>query len=203
MGFKPYSIVREYFLKRNIKIRHYESLGDNDRAFVDYTIKNSLRPNPRLRVGRKKLKPKSFDLWETSWSDMILTWKHLEENNIKDVLKLHYGLREQDFLNLNIFNAFAVYKWVSERVKEINDIMKAELGDEPDNDQKAAGADEFKRYDYLPTLKKLCNDDRTKYDWMLKQPFSWIFREISLINTETEYQRNLNEIASRKTKRSV
>lgn len=203
MGFKPYSIIKEYFLKRNIKIKHYESLSDQDREFVDITIKNSLKPNPRLRVGRKKLKPKSFDLWETSWSDMILTWKHLEENNIKDVLKLHYGLREQDFLNLNIFNAFAVYKWVSERVREINDIMKAELGDEPDNDQKAAGADEFKRYDYLPTLKKLCNDDRTKYEWMLKQPFSWIFREISLMNTETEYQRNLNEIASRKIRRGV
>lgn len=203
MGFKPYGIIREWLLKRSIRIKHYESLDGEDREFVDYTIKHSLRPNPKLRVGRKKLKPKSFDLWEMSWSDLILTWKYLEENNIQEVLKLHYGLREQDFLNLNIFNAFAVYKWVAGKVKEIDDVMKAELGDEPSSDEKAAGVDEFKRYDYLPTLKKLCNNDRTKYEWMLNQPFSWIFREISLLNTETEYQRNYEEIVSRKIKRGV
>lgn len=203
MGFKPYRIAKEWLLKRSIRIKHYESLDGEDREFVDYTIKHSLRPNPRLRVGRKKLKPKHFDLWASSWSDMILTWKYLEENNIQEVLKLHYGLREQDFISLNIFNALAVYKWVAEKVKEINDVMQAELGDEPSNDEKAAGVDEFKRYDYLPTLKKLCNNDRTKYEWMLNQPFSWIFREISLLNTETEYQRNYQEVVSRKTKRGV
>lgn len=203
MGFKPYRLIREWFLKKNVRIRDYESLGTEDREFVDYTIKNSLRPNPRLRIGRKKVRPKHFDLWAISWSDLILTRKYLGDNEIKELLKLHYGLKEKEFLLLNMFNAFAVYKWIAERVKEINDVEKAELDDEPTDDEKEAGVQELERYDYAVALDSLSKGQVWKEEELLQMPYSVIFRKLCLNRDKAEIQRKYQEIVSRKAKRGV
>lgn len=199
MGIKSFRLR-----KGNIRIGDYEKLSQDQKDFVDYTIKNSLKPNTRLRVGIfKKLKPKQKDFWQLSWNDMIMTWAYIENNEVNDLLRFHFGLKQKQFLKLNIFNAMACYKWILDQVKGIDEVMKAELHDEATNEEKAAGIDDLKRFDYTPTLKKLCNDDRTKYEWMLSRPFAWIFKEIALIKAENEYQRNYQEIVSRKTQRSV
>lgn len=197
MGFKR-------FVLKRITIGSYSKLTGRQRALVDYTIENGLKENHRLRKGFRRLEPKETDFWNLSWSDMILTWRYLEEKNIFELLKLHYPkLKEKDFTKLDIFNAMACYKWIAGRTQIINNAMKNELHQEPTSEEKGAGIDNFSRFDYLPTLKQLCNNDRTQYDFMLAKKFSFIFREMALIKEEINFNRNYRNIVSRKSKRNV
>lgn len=203
MGFKPYSLVKEWFLKRTIKIKHYPGLDDQEKFFVDYTIKNSLKANSILRVGRAKRGPKESDFWQLSWNDIILLRMHLGDTDLKAILELMYRVSDKEFANLNLLNASAVYKYVAECIDAINRIEKEQLDDEPSSEEKDAGVDQLNDFDYSVSLDVLAAGDILKYDELLAKPYSVIFRKLCLNKVKGEIQRNYNEIVSRKAKTGV
>lgn len=201
MGIKSYSIKR-WFFKRNIKIKDYSSLSVEEKDFVDYTIKNSLKLNPVLRVGRRKVQPKKIDFWQLSWNDIILIRHYLSEKDICSVHKLLYNIEDKQFLLLNLFNSTAVYKWVAEQIKNISEIEKQELGDEPDVDEKEAGIEKLQEFDYAVALDVLSKGNLLQEDDILQKPYSVIFRKQCLNKVKAEIQKAYTENARRKSKRN-
>ncbi|WP_228853258.1 hypothetical protein [Aegicerativicinus sediminis] len=184
-----------------LRIKDYPFLDDQTREYVDYIIQNSLRANPILRVGRKKVKPKQMDFWKLSWSDIILLRVYVGDKDIKAVNELVYGTSEKDFLKLQLLNSSACYKWVVDQLNHIAEIEKQELGDSVNNDLKEAGIDRLNEFGYSATLDELAKGNLLIYDQWLELPYMKIFRKLCLNKVKGEIQKNHNEIVSRKTKR--
>lgn len=199
MGFKPYSLIKNWLLQRNLRIKDYNTLNNEDKEFVDLTIKNDLKANPILRVGRKKKHPKKYDFWQLSWNDIILLRMYLSQKDINSIHKLLYKIEDNQFLSLNLFNSTAVYKWVAEQIKNISDIEKQELG-EPDSEDIEAGIDKLQEFDYAVTLDILSKGNLLEEDKLLQQPYSIIFRKLCLNKAKAEIQKAYMENARRKNK---
>lgn len=191
MGFKPYSLIARFFLKKNLKIKDYSKLDKETKEFIDYTIKNSLRPNPNLRKGFKKLKPKKNSFWQLKWIDLIMLREHLGEKDVLQALKLIYGIKDKDFLKMNLLNVMAVYRWMAQQVKDISEIEKQELGEEPTQKEKNAGIEKLEPFGYSVTLRALKKVDPFK-DW-LNEPYAVVFKELCLNKVLREIQEEMHK----------
>lgn len=205
MGFKSYSIDT-VFTKRPI-IAHYPFLDNDMKELIDYTIKDSLRANEVLRLKTlfriKKVKAKNSDFWFLSWEDLLLIREAVTDQNMLEAFKIVYGINEKQFVLLDVFNAFSAYKWIIDKLKEMAEIEKQELGGEMPIEEKEAGAEALIEFGYTVTLDSLADGDVLKYDEILKKPYAVIFRKMCLDKTNNEIKKNYSENASRKNQRGV
>ncbi|MEE4248560.1 MAG: hypothetical protein V2I33_24540 [Kangiellaceae bacterium] len=184
-----------------IYIHQYPELKGDERAQIDDILQNWVRPNPNLRIGQWTKKPKVDDLWELPWLDIILLDQHLSTKDVEKVIGLVYKVHGKYFLNLELLNVMAVYKWVANEISEINKIVYQELGGEPDPDYVAAGIEQLKDFDYSVALDQLAQGDPLRYDQLLRTPYTVIFRKLCLDNVWGDIRKNYQEIVSRKAKR--
>ncbi len=187
--------------KRTINLKRYAFLSNEDKELIDYTIVNSLKPNPILRVGWKKRKPKQIDFWKLSGNDIVLLRHHISKHNIRAVHQLLYNISDKEFLKLDVFNCSACFKWACEQIKKINETENQELGDEPSIEDKNAGIERLSEYGYSVWVHQLSNGDITKEDEILKMPYSRIFKKRCLMYTLSDIQKQKQENARRKNKR--
>ncbi|WP_407324035.1 hypothetical protein R5O24_02820 [Tenacibaculum maritimum] len=198
MGKQSYSI--ETIFENRPTIETYSQLQGKVKEFVDDIIKDSIKPNKVLRLNGKELNPKQEDLWFLSWGDMIELRESINEMKMIESLKLIYEIKEDEFLRLDVFNCFAVYKWITEQLKSIAEIEAQELSHEPTAEEKNAGVDMLQDFDYTVSLDVLANGDLLKYDEILEKPYAIIFRKLCLDKLKNQIQQNFIENARRKVK---
>lgn len=202
MGIKPNNI-NNIFIKRP-KVKDYLNLKPEVKELVDYTVSQSLKANPILRkkgfLHTKKITAKQPDFWFLSWSDLVELREAVAEKNMTEALNIVFGIDENDFLSLEIFNAFAAYKWVVEQLTEIAKIESQELGHELTQDEKDAGVEALQEFGYTVAVDSLAKGNLLKYDSILKKPYAIIFRKMCLDKINNEIKKNLYENANRKSR---
>lgn len=196
MGKKPYS-VESIFDKRPL-ISEYDVLPHDVRKFVDKLIQTSLKSNKILRVDGKNKHPIKQSLWLLSWNDIILIREYVIERNIVEVLKIIYKLSSEKFNTLDLFNCFAVYKWINEELEAIANLEKQELYDEPTNEEKEAGVNKLQEFGSDVTIDNLCNGNPIIEEIMLKKPYIVIFKRLCLRKVKREISEEYAEIMKRK-----
>lgn len=200
MGLKQYNI--ETVFKNRPMLAEYSQFPEDVKELVDFTVKESLRANKELRIRSifpKRIMPKKVNFWDLSWSDIIELRIAVSDRNLYDTLKVVFGISEKQFMHLDLFNAFAVYKWIIDQFKEIVEIEIQELASEPTEAEKEAGIERLQDFGYSVALDGLTKGDLLKNNDYLKLPYSKIFRKLCLDKTRYEINKNLQD-ASRTSK---
>lgn len=197
MGIKSYSLEKLFTAK--LMLADYANLPIDAKEIVDYTIRETLRSNPELRINRKLIKPKQNNFWFLTWSDIIELRLAIANQNMFDVLKLVFKINEKQFMKLELFNAYAAYTWVANHFKLIIDAEISELASELSEEEKDAGAEDLQEFGYTVALDGLAKGDVLKYNDYLLQPYSKIFRKMCLDKTKYDINKQLQENASRKS----
>lgn len=204
MGFKSHSI--ENVLNNRPRLIEYSSLSIEVKELVDFTVQESLKPNPELRlksVLTKIVKPKQMNLWFLSWSDIIELRMAVSEKKMFEVLNIVFDINENDFARLDLFNAFSVYKWIIEQFKAIVEIELQELSSEPTPEEIEAGIEELQEFGYSVALDGIAKGDLLKYDDYLKLPYVKIFRKMCMDKKRHDINKQMQENASTKSKRNM
>lgn len=184
---KQSNSVDNIFLNRPT-IKDYISLEGIVKNDVDRVI-TVLKPNMILRIKSFELKPKKVDLWDLSWSDLILLREMIKEKNISGVLELIYSVSQEKFLELDVFNCFAVYKWINEQLNELYKVWSENLHTEPTQKEKDAGVENFNDFGDYATLETLTKGDSLKDDYYLNKPAHYIYRKLCYNKVNAEYTR--------------
>lgn len=203
MGFKSHNV--DTVLKNRPRLIEYASLSIEVKEIVDFTVQESLKPNPELRLKNvltKIAKPKQMNLWFLSWSDIIELRIAVSEQNMFEVLNIVFGINDKDFARLDLFNAFSAYKWIVEQFKAIVEIELQELSSELTEEEKEAGVEELQEFGYSVMLDGISKGDLLKYDDYLKLPYVKIFRKMCLDKKRHDINKQMQENASTKYKRN-
>lgn len=202
MGRQQFSIDK-IFINRP-KMKHYPLLTGDVKDVVDYTIRESLKANPIIRINRfigyKKVKPKKSDLWFLTWSDLIALREAVREQDIFEIMKIVYLLNPKKIAEVDVFNCFAAYTWITKQMIEIHKIEMDMLYEDPTEDEKEAGVEKLQEFSYTVALDNLANGDVLKYDEYLKLPYAKIFRKLCLNKTNNDIQKQYQENVSRKAR---
>ncbi len=197
MGIKSYSLENLFVTK--IMLVEYPLLPQEVKEVADYTIKETLRGNPELRIKGKVIKPKQMNFWSLTWSDIILLRLAITDQNMLDVLSIVFQIGEKEFMKLELFNAYAAYTWVVNQFKTIIDAEIEQLASELSEEEKEAGAEDLQEFGYTVALDGLTKGDLLKYDDYLMLPYSKVFRKMCLDKKKYDINKQLQENASRKS----
>lgn len=204
MGRKQINL-KNIFIVRPM-LMQYNNLHPEVKEVVDYTVKESLKANSGLRISKfpisKTIEPKKDNLWFLPWTDIIELRIAISEKNMFDVFRIVYEINESDFTKIEMFNAFAAYKWVVDQFRAIVEIEVQELSSEPSEEEKEAGADELQEFGYSIMLDAIAKGDLLKYDDYLKLPYAKIFRKLCMDKKRYEINKNIQQNASRKAQRN-
>ena len=199
MGENAYSIDTIWEQRPTVKA-YTEHVKGDVKAFVDDVITTGIKPNNVLRVDNKKVLPTQDDFWQLRWIDIIMLRNAIQNSQMLEAMQVVYQFKPKDFFTLDVFNCFAVYKWITEQLSEIAKAEENELASDPSSEEKAAGVEQLEEFDYAVSLDVIAGGDVLKYDAILEQPYAVIFRKLCLEKTKNEIQQNLIENAYRKTK---
>lgn len=204
MGIKQVSINNVF--NSRLMLSQYPALSKDVQEFVNYTVLGSLKANNELRVNGlfkyKVIKPKKDNLWFLSWSNIIELRMAIVDENMFEVFKIVFGINEKDFIRLEMFNAFAVYQWVSNQVTDMIKIEFQELTNELSDEEKDAGAEDLQEFGYSLTLDVLTKGNLLKSDAWLNIAYAKIFRKLCIDKKRYDINKTLQENASRKSKRN-
>ena len=198
MGKQYYSV--ESIFKKRPMVFEYTLLPSDVKEVVDYTLKENLKANPVLRIKgvfKKTSKPKHNDLWSFTWSDIISLRASITEENLYDVLQIVYGISENEFATLDLFNAYAAYKWIIEQFKEIVELEIDKLSSDHSEIEMEAGVEDLQDFGYYVALDGLTKGDLDKNESYLLKPYSTIFRKLCLDKKRYEITKSINQNASR------
>ena len=196
MGFKSQSIDKIFTQK--IRMCDYDNLPSEVKELVNYTITNNLKQNPILRL-KKDIKPKEDSLWFLNWSNIIELREALSEQDLRSAIKIVYGISENQFNQLEVFNLYAAYLWIANQFKEMMETEIEQLSFELGEDEKEAGAEDLQEFGYVVALDGLAGGDILKYDEYLRLPYAKVFRKLCLDKTRYEINKNMQKNASRKS----
>lgn len=181
-------------------IKEYIFFEGEQRALIEYTIENSLKANHMLLINDKLVQPRQTDLWFLSWSDLIELKEKVEAGNLLECLKITHGIKDEDFQNVRVLNAFSVYKWVVESIKSISTLEAQELSYEPTEEEKNAGIDELSIFGHSVSVDALASGNILQYEALLNTPYATIFQKLCLEKTKTQINKNFIDNARRKVK---
>lgn len=183
-----------------ISLGEYLQLSDADKSVYDLLLKSVEPDRKGIRVkfdGRFiMIKPKHYDLWDFSYSDMIELKKALSEQDgielTTELIQIVYSLNVRSkLMDINVLDVFTGLKWVVEELKDIIMIEHSELSCVPDEKEKAAGIEELIRFEHYPTIKSLCSSLNKSKDEVLRMPYSEIFLELCYNKTIGEINKRL------------
>jgi len=189
--------------KKKLLLKDYENLSPSDKLLIDYTIKESLKINKKLRIKglfKRSLKCKIDNIWMITWSDRIEIGNAIEKQDIYFIFKYFYGITKKQFIQLELYNAFSVYKYILEEFKKIVDAEYQNLNSEMSEEDKEAGAEELQQFGYSVALDGIAKGDLLKYNDYLQLPYSKVFRKMYMDKTIYEINKQYQENASRKVR---
>jgi hypothetical protein len=182
------------------KLSDYESLSKGQKEAVDSIVKTALKDNNVLRVGERNHHPKFDDFWMMPWNKLVDVRDWISAGGMFEVMAMIYNIDERQFSDLDIFNAFACYKWIADQVKTIYEIEKSKLYDTPSDEEANLGIEELADYGHAANLDLLSGGDITKEDEIFSKPYAIIFQKLCLIRTKNNIKLKQVQNASRKIK---
>lgn len=189
--------------EQRLQMKDYVHLKGYQKELIDHVIQYALNPNPVIRIKRfisyKKARPIKNDLWNISWREMIALREGVKANDIFEVIKVMYKMKPAKVNELELFNCFAAYTWITKQMIAIHEIEMAMLYEEPTEEEKNAGIEELKEFGYSYALRKLTNGDKTKENFWLSLSYAEIFRELCMNKTENKIQKTYQQNVNRKT----
>lgn len=190
-------------LLSNPTMLEYTQLEKEERDFIDFVVKDYVKPNSTLRVRKfgytKKLKPKEDSFWNLEWGDITLIKNYIKKDNLIEVFKILYGVSDIEFLNLDLLNVFSSFKWVTNELERIYLAEKERLHSELTPEEKDAGAEELQEYGYYIALRSIC-PDLLEQDKYLKLKYHLVFRELACAKLISDVNRKYQQNAARKNK---
>ncbi len=199
MGSKSYSL--NSIFKKRIKVKDYFDLSDAAKVEIQFVIKYGLRSERILKVGRRKKRPITSNFFELEWGELLEIQTSVKSGKVRNVLKLVYGIDDKRFYNLELYNCFAAYQFVVSRLQGLARIVRHELASELTPAQKAAGFERLNRFEGYPDLDFLARGDILKYEALLKQPYSIVFRKLVFEKVKNDIERDYLHYVGRKAKR--
>lgn len=184
---------------KHITIKEYLELSENDRAVYDMVL-NSTEPSKDiwLKVGENlvKMKPKHYDLWDFTYSEIIelkMAFAELKDFDLtSEIARIVYGIsKPEKVFDISVLNISSGFTWVIEEFTQLLEVEKSELNYEPDEKEKAAGIDELSRFGHLPAIDGLTGGDLTKQSDILKQPYHKVFEKLCYQKTVNGIQKKL------------
>ncbi len=174
-------------------VEKYINTTIKERNLIDGIVKNASKPNKVLRVGNKDVLPMFEDFWQMPWGKLIEVRELQKTNDLFQMLNYLWGITEKEFLSLDVFNAFASYKWVTDQLTEIANLEIQELSHDFTQKEKDAGIERLQRFGHYPSLNSLTGGDITKEDEILEIPYQRIFMKFCLNKTNHDIELNLNK----------
>ncbi len=203
MGFKSYNLT-SIFRKRP-RLKDYPSLQPEVRELVDVTIKDHLKPNPVIRrrsmIRTKKLRALKPNFWLMKWIDLVHLREAVEKQNMTRAMGIVFGISEKHMQSLDMFNAFAAYKWIIDQLVSMAEIEKQQLGSELDNDEKQAGAERLMDFGYTAAVDNIARGDLLKHEAVLQKPYAVVFRKMCLDKVNNDIRKQYQENVNRKNQR--
>lgn len=202
MGLKQYTL-ENIFIKRPT-ISEYPRLEPEVKDLVDLTIKENLKPNPVLRVPMflytRYAKAVKTNLWKLSWGDLVLLREAVSAQDILEVFKMIYGITPKQFARLDVFNVFAVYKWIIDQLHDIHEKESIMLPADFTQEEKDAGAEDLLDFGYTVAVDTIAGGDLLKHKEVLKIQYDIIFRKLCLDKKRNDINKTYQENASRKNR---
>ncbi len=202
MGRKSYNL--ETVLYNRPTLEDYPALLPDVKELVDYTVQECLKANPVLRLKRfamtKYINPNKIDLWDLPWSDIIELRIAITGQNIEEVFRIIYGIGIKDFPKLDVFNAFAAYKWIVEEFGKVAELEVQELSSNSTEEEIEAGSEELQRFGVTVVLDSLTKGKIPKRKKYLRIQYKIIFEKLCLDKTKMDIRKTMAANASRKAK---
>ena len=174
-----------------IKLKHYYKLNKQDQDSVDLILKEGLKENDVLRIGRKSYKPQS--LWNISYSQMLYLKDNLHNEYFIDCIAIVYGVHSYHLNESLIYNLIAVYKSIIESLNKVLDIEKTQFDNKTEPDEEKAGIKNFNKYGSYNELRSLTGGDRKQDEFWLNLPYKDVFIELSYKNDLIKFEKELSK----------
>ena len=178
-----------------ITLEKFIKLSAQDKEIVNFVLEDALKENYILRIGKRQIYP--CDLWRVSYADMIFLKDNINDNGFIDCINIVYGTTLYQIYKANIYNVFAVLKYITKKLQEIIDLEKQEFESQQDKDEEKAGINMFDRYGYYNELRSLTGGDRTKDKFYLDMPYIDIFMELTYKSKLIKFEKKLSEIKNK------
>lgn len=192
--------------KRNAFYRlNRMTLGEatvDDIVNFENDVKQALRENPVLRVGKRALRPKEEDFWQLRWEDLIEIRELIGKGDLAGVIKLLYRIDDKQLVHIKLLNFLSVRKWIVARLSEIRDREANKFSHHYTAEEKAAGIEDLEQFGEAVALDDLAGGDPLKYKKLLKKPYGIIFLKLCLNKTRNLIEKKLIENAGRKIRAS-
>jgi hypothetical protein len=199
MGIEQTGLV----FRKRLTLGQYGRLPAPMREVIDFTIASGVKPNKimriRSRLSTREITPKNENLWTWSWGEIEILRSAIMTNNISAVFELAYGITAKDLAKVEMFNAFACYKWVVKQMEQIAEVEMMRLSSELTSEEKDAGYEDLQEFGYSVALSGLAQRflDQEK---ILKKPYQVVFKELCLQKKLNEISKTYQENASRKSR---
>jgi hypothetical protein len=138
------------------------------------------------------------DILDWPWGEIkqlqdIINQDSLSYDDMIDILSIASQNSRDKILSLFWNDAFALYNFVTDGIKKINE-LEQQLRYEPTARESNAGIDQYNDFGWFCTLDRLAGGDPLKYDEIGKLPFHLIFAKLKLNNLDAEFNRRINKI---------
>lgn len=183
----------------HITIGEYLELSDGDKSVYDMVL-TSTKPMKDiwLRIGKRltKIRPKHYDLWDFTYSDIIelkMAFAELKDFDLTtEIARIVYRIAVPErVFDISIINISSGFTWVVEEFTRMLEVEHAELNYEPDEKEKAAGVDELSRFGHLPAIESLTGGNMTLKAQILKLPYHEVFEKMVYQSTVSKIQKKL------------
>lgn len=189
------SINVENLFTRVPKMADYPHLSDEVRELIDYTVENNLKENKELRIRSyfrtRIIKPTQDDFWFMSWNDIIMLKGAIHAGRIYDVFKIVYKISEKQFNALNVFNCFAAYNYIVEKIKSIMKAEKNNLSGKYTQQEIDAGIEDLERFGISLAIDAVAKGDILQYEAVVAKPYAVIFKKLCQDHTINQIQKRL------------
>ena len=186
---------------RRTTLAEFVNSTEADRKAIGHVVKHGIKPNKILRFKRRRIAPKTEDLWQLAWGEVITVRDSFSKGKPEQAIELLYAIDDKILMGLEVFNFFAVQRWIMAQLEQMARIESEELSGEPCEAEKAAGVEQLQRFEHALSLDALANGDLLKYDALLRLPYVSIFRQLCLNHTRRIIEKKYLEHVSRKAQR--
>jgi hypothetical protein len=174
---------------RNISIAEYIALDDSTE--YDFAIKYALETQAKDVMQFGDMTKKPFGI--------VKDYQYMfsKPDSLNNFVKMYGGKKLQ---GLSVFKFFAFFRYMVEQVERINNIENALLSHTPGDDEVAAGLDRFNKFSSILQLDSLANGKILDYLNIRALPYEDCLTKLALDKERNDYQKDYQNIMSRKNK---
>jgi hypothetical protein len=148
-----------------------------------------LRPDPCCRPS---------DILDWQWGEIkqiqdIINKDLLHYTDMTEILCLASQSPEEKVMEIVWYKLFALYNFVVEGLKQINELEK-QLSYEPTGKELGAGIEQYNDFGWFVTMDRLAGGDPLKYDEIGKLSYGVIFAKLKLNALDSDFNKRITKV---------